>query len=254
MDERWEEPAQAARGTDHPGHRSDVVREPLRDELEDGSGCEAQRHGHREARDRQRDHVLVARREHDGEGDRRDEADAQDALGADAIGKPAADGSRDHREQREAGRAVARVGLRQLVHAREQLGQVEEHRHEAAERQEVEQRRCPCAGVLAEDVDRGANDTGCGGAAVRGSRATHQNTTAITAINAAATQKGVAKLQCLAIFGAVSPASTVPPMPIPYRPRAKPWRSVGYQRLTNGTPTANEAPVTPSRKPITTTG
>ena len=32
-------------------------------------------------------------------------------------------------------------------------------------------------------------------------------------------------------------------------PSAKPWRSGGYQPLTNGTPTANDAPAKPSRNP-----
>ena len=34
-------------------------------------------------------------------------------------------------------------------------------------------------------------------------------------------------------------------------PSANPWRSAAYQPFTNGTPTANEAPANPSRKPKT---
>src|SRR6266849_5781396 len=48
--------------------------------------------------------------------------------------------------------------------------------------------------------------------------------------------------------GATRPASAVPMLPMPYTPSAKPRRSGGNQRATNGTPTANEAPARPSKK------
>ena len=101
-------------------------------------------------------------------------------------------------------------------------------------------------GAKNEIGPRGADGAGA-------SRANSQKTTAIAAISPAAIQNGVARLQCLASLGAVRAAITVPPIPIPYTPSAKPCRSALYQRFTNGTPTANEEPVTPSRKPSPTT-
>ena len=61
----------------------------------------------------------------------------------------------------------------------------------------------------------------------------------------------VGRPQCLLIAGAANAATAVPIFPIPYTPRANPCRSFGYQPATNGTPTANDAPATPRKKPTT---
>ena len=44
----------------------------------------------------------------------------------------------------------------------------------------------------------------------------------------------------------------VPPMPTPNTPSAKPRRAGGYQPETSGTPTANEVPPMPRKKPAAT--
>ena len=53
-DQRREEPAEPAGGADDAGDGADAVREPLGNELEDGTGAEPEEHGDRQAGDRQR--------------------------------------------------------------------------------------------------------------------------------------------------------------------------------------------------------
>lgn len=43
----------------------------------------------------------------------------------------------------------------------------------------------------------------------------------------------------------------LPAVPMPYSPSAWPWRCGGYHSATNGTPTANSVPDTPSSRPDT---
>src|SRR5690349_7919228 len=62
------------------------------------------------------------------------------------------------------------------------------------------------------------------------------------------TQKASGQPAEAAMRGATSAATAVPILPMPYTPNANPWRSGGNQRTTNGTPTANEAPATPSKR------
>ena len=132
---------------------------PLRDELEDGAGAEAEADGHRQAGDRQRDHVLVGAGQHERERAGADERDDQHVARPDAVREPAADRAGGDREQREAGGARAGVRLAQVVHAVQQLRQVEEHRHEAAEGHEVEERQRPGAAAALAAERRAARRT-----------------------------------------------------------------------------------------------
>ena len=106
--------------------------------------------------------------------------------------------------RREPGGPRRGVGLVDAVHAEEQLGQVGEHRHEAAEDQEVVEGRRPGGGLLAEDPQRGEHAAGLRAARGTGaSRAISQKTTAIAATSTMATTNGAVRPQRSAMRGAV---------------------------------------------------
>ena len=93
-------------------------------------------------------------------------------------------GRAEHREQREAGGAAPGVRLAEVVDASEELRQVEEHRHEAAEGEEVNERQRPRA---SGSLRNGARESPIdplvlpGGAASRARQAKRAPTTATTA-------------------------------------------------------------------------
>ena len=125
-------------------------------------------------------------------------------------------GSADDGEQREAGGARAGVGLGEVVHAGEQLGQVEEHGDEAAEGEEVEERERPRAAAGAEHREGGEHaGRRTGPWRPRRVAREHEEDAAHRDHRPVATQNGAASPQWSTIRGAVRPASTVPPIPMP---------------------------------------
>ena len=177
--------------------------------------------------------------------------------GADPVRGPAADGARDHGERCEAGGAGAGIGLAQVVHVDEQLRQVEEHRHEPPEGHEVEEGQRPCAAAAACRGRRRGSESTDPGLALRRARRIRRPSARRRRPwrrpRPAAIQKGVSRLVASAIRGAVSAREDGAAHADPVDPEREPLRPAGYQLLTKGMPTANEAPAKPSKKPKTST-
>ena len=115
------------------------------------------------------------------------------------------------------GGARAGVGLGQVVDAGEQLGQVEEHRDEAAEGQEVEERRAPTRAPLGAGTRTSAANIRAPGRArrrARRARARPRRRSIDRDQRRRRPRTARPAPTASAIRGAVRPASTVPPMPI----------------------------------------
>ena len=162
--ERREETAETAEGTDEAGHRAGVLWEVLRHQLEDGAVPQSHQHRAPERANRERHHGWP--RQEQGEQRHSSEDPRQDLRAANPIRQPPAERAHERGEHDEPCRAQSGVGGRQAELRAQQRGQVDRKRDEAAECQEIEGAEQPRRGRAPQD--RGHRGDGGGTCGVRG--------------------------------------------------------------------------------------
>ena len=173
---------------------------------------------------------------------------AQDGRAADAVGDVAADGrSSSEPSAPPQAATVARLHLRQAVLVVQQDRQEAREPDEAAERDRVEAGHAAARPAREQARHAAPRSSGCatgGGSFASSAKHANASATGTSAIPITACQP-----VCSAIRGAASVAITVPELPAPAIPIARPCSRGGNQRLASGSATANDAPAKPSRTP-----
>ncbi len=149
--QRREEAAEAAQGTDQSGDRGDAVGEELRHQLEDGTVAGAEQRRAAERADGKRQH----RGPHQEQCKRHDSGKhtGEDPGATDPIREDSTDRPHQRREHDESRRPQSGIRHRQAELVAQQRRKVDRKGDEAAEREEVEGRERPRQLLLREHRD-----------------------------------------------------------------------------------------------------